>query len=94
MPTFRVAHVSREGNNLIIVPLAADFEFKTGEEQNAIMAELQHQANAAGLAGTVVPIWPGPSGGFRFRARHEWHPFFSSLTPHEIEAALNKDISW
>jgi hypothetical protein len=94
MPSFRAAHVREQGIDLIIVPLANDFPYKGQAEQNAIVAEIQLRANGAGLAGTVVPVWPNGSGGFGFLAPQQWHSFFSSLTPQQIDASINKEVSW
>lgn len=93
MPRFRVAHVREQGIDLIIIPLAGDFGRKGSSAQQEIIAELQARARAAGLAGTVVPVW-NSGGRSNFIAPTNWHPFFRSLSPATIEASINKEIFW
>ena len=79
MPQFRIAHVRQQGQDIIIVPLESSFGNKSGDDQNAIMAELQAHARGAGLAGTIVPVWES-GGRMSFIAPRPWHPFFQSLS--------------
>ncbi len=94
MPRYKVAHVREQGTDLIIVPLEKRFGDKLASEQNAVVMGLQMHANAAGLAGTVVPVWETRNGGMGFLAPREWHPFFRSLSLRGVAANLNKEVSW
>ncbi len=94
MPTFHIAHIREQGQDMIIVPLAQDFGWKTQEEQSEIVDELQLRARSAGLAGHVVPVWDSGGGRMQFLAPHQWHTFFRSISPGQIRASLNRTLSW
>src|SRR3954471_17591007 len=57
MPRFKIAHVKEQGIDLIIIPLDPSFGRKSPQDQRSVISELQGHAIAAGLAGTVVPVW-------------------------------------
>lgn len=94
MPKFKVAHVREQGVDLIIIPLDHSFRYKTDDEQREVINELQLRANAAGLAGTVVPVWDGGGGRMTFIAPQAWHPFFRSITLQRVALSINKEVSW
>ena len=93
MPRYDVAHVKEQGIDLIIIPLHSSFGRQTREDQNEAIAELQMHANAAGLAGTVIPVWEDGSR-MTFIAPTQWHPFFSSIKRKWLAKNLNRWISW
>jgi hypothetical protein len=93
MPRFRVAHVREQGVDLIVIPLDDAFERQTEQEQPDEISELQQRANAAGLAGTVVPVWTS-HGRMKFIAPEIWHPLFRSLSFPRVRASLNKELRW
>jgi hypothetical protein len=93
MPKFKVAHVREQGIDLIIIPLEHHFGQKTKAEQDGIIAELQVHATGAGLAGTVVPVWPQGSA-MSFIAPHQWHPFFKGISLQWVGLNINKEIFW
>lgn len=93
MPHFRIAHLREQSQDMIIVPLESSFGNKTGDAQNAIVAELQVHARAAGLAGIVVPVWES-SGRMSFIAPLPWHSFFKSLSMRGVMQNVNKELSW
>lgn len=93
MPRFKVAHIREQGIDVIIVPLGASFHQKGEVEQTEILDELQTRANAAGLAGTVVPVWTiGNRMGFI--APRNWHPFFQSISWDHVLLNVNREIYW
>lgn len=94
MPSFKVAHIREQGVDLIIIPLDSRFGLETENQQKDTVNELQVRANAAGLAGTVVPVWKDAFGRMLFLAPQNWHPFFKSLTYERVIASINKSISW
>jgi hypothetical protein len=93
MPRLKVAHLREQGQDMVIVPLDSSFGLKSEQEQKEIIDELQIRSRAAGLKGTVIPVWEN-SGRIHFIAPHRWHPFFQSLSMHQIWANINKEISW
>jgi len=94
MPHLKVAHIRQQGVDLIIAPLDRDFGYKTPQDQQEIVGEIQLRANSAGLAGTIVPVWDGGGGRMSFIAPPNWHPFFRSLSLPSVWANVNRDISW
>ena len=93
MPHFRIAHLREQGQNMVIVPLDSSFGHKTREDQDTMITELQLRARAAGLAGTVVPVWES-GGRMSFIAPQPWHPFFRSLSITGVLRNINKELSW
>jgi hypothetical protein len=89
MPSYKVAHLREQGQDMIIVPLDSSFGRKPSSEQNAFMDELQVRANSAGLRGRVAAVW---SGGFW--APNPWHPFFRTFSVRHAQANINQEISW
>lgn len=92
MTTFDIAHVKEQGINLIIVPLASSFGSKPSIAQRQIINGLETAARTAGLAGTVVPIWP-TGHGHQFIAPQNWHPFFKSISWQQVMASINKRLT-
>lgn len=93
MPRFKVAHMREQGQDMVIIPLASDFEHKTDQEQRETIDSLQSHSHGAGLKGTVVPVWES-SGRMRFIAPRPWHPFFQSISMQQVWANINKELSW
>jgi hypothetical protein len=94
MPRFDVAHVKEQGVNLIIIPLNSSFGHKPNATQHGIIADLQRHATAAGLAGTVVPVWDSGGGRMSYIAPRNWHPFFQGLSLRAVAANVNKELHW
>jgi len=92
METFDVVHVKEQGTDLIIVIVAPAFEFKAAATQQALISRLTICAHNAGLAGTVVPVWPKGST-FGFLAPTPWRPFFESFTPDLLAANVNTKLT-
>ncbi|SNB45459.1 hypothetical protein [Geobacter sp. DSM 9736] len=94
MPRFKVAHIREQGVDLVIIPLDKSFGYKTEDEKDSIVSELQIRASSAGLAGTVVPVWDNGGGRMAFIAPHNWHLFFKSLSLPFIAANINRELYW
>jgi hypothetical protein len=94
MPSFEVAHIQEQGQNMIIVPLDSDFEWQTPLVHGDTVRELELRSRAAGLAGRVVLVWEGGNGRMKFIAPQNWHPFFRSLSLAFVFRNLNKTLSW
>lgn len=93
MPQYRIAHLREQGQDLIIVPLEGTFGSLSSAAQDATVSELQVRVGAAGLRGTVVPVWP-QSARMAFLAPPPWHPFFQSISLNFVMANINREISW
>jgi len=94
MPKYEVAHIKEQGVDLIIIPLDHSFRFKSGQDQEATISELQARASSAGLAGTVVPVWDNGSGRMEFRAPRNFHSFFKSIGLDFVAVNINKELRW
>lgn len=94
MPKLKVAHIREQGVDLIIVPLNTGFGRQSQASQDAAIGGVQMGVRAAGLAGTVVPVWDDGDGRMAFRAPRPWHPFFASLNLHFVWSNVNREVSW
>jgi hypothetical protein len=56
MPTYKVAHINQQGQNLIIFPLDPTFGQLTALEQQSDLTMLGLRAYAAGLRGLPVAV--------------------------------------
>ena len=94
MPRYRVTHLRREGQDMIVVPLDKSFGAKSEHDKKAFVAELQAYAASAGLAGLVIPVWEGKGGGMNFIAPTPWHPFFQSIGLAFVMENINRELAW
>jgi len=93
MPTFQVAHVQRDGEYVIIVPVDRAYGVRAPAEQARIQEAFQRSAASAKLPGVVVPVWEDASGRMAFRAPAPWQPFFRTIDMVYVATALNKTLS-
>jgi hypothetical protein len=93
MPTFQVAHLQRDGQDVIIVPVDRSFGKRSPSEQARIQEAFQRSAAAADIAGVVVPVWEDATGRMAFRAPPPWHDFFKSIDMVYVATALNRNLS-
>jgi hypothetical protein len=93
MPTFQVAHLRRDGQDVIIVPVDRSFGKRAPAEQARIQEAFQKSAAAAEIPGVVVPVWEDASGRMAFRAPPPWHDFLNSIDMVYVATALNRTLS-
>jgi hypothetical protein len=93
MPTFQVAQLRRDGQDVIIVPVDRSFGKRTPAEQARIQEAFQRSAAGADMQGVVVPVWEDASGRMAFRAPPPWHEFFKSIDMVYVATALNRTLS-
>jgi|GraSoiStandDraft_17_1057272.scaffolds.fasta_scaffold232274_2 hypothetical protein len=94
MPRLKVAHLREQGQDMIIVPLDRTFGSQSRHDQNAAITEIQVNAQVAGLAGTVVPVWDGGGGRMAFISPPQWSSFFRGLSLRAVATNLNRELSW
>ena len=94
MPSFMVAHIRRQNVDLVLVPLDGDFDHYPREEQAALVGELRTRAKAAGLLGTVVPVWMGENEHMKFVAPRNLHEIFRGIDVPWVLASVNRELSW
>lgn len=92
MSRFQIAHVREQGQDIIIIPLDRSFGYKSSREQTQITQALQVSASAAGLAGTVVPVWEHTAGRMAFIAPPPWRNFFQSLSLSIVARMINREL--
>lgn len=93
MPRFEVAHIHQPGQDMVIVLLERAFGRAPDREQQGIILELQARSRAAGMRGTVVPVWD-EGGRLGSIPPQPWRLFFESITPQWLAANLNKQLYW
>jgi hypothetical protein len=93
MPTFQVAQLRRDGQDVIIVPVDRSFGKRAPAEQARIQEAFQRSAATADLSGVVVPVWEDSSGRMAFRAPPPWHDFLKSIDMVYVATALNRTLS-
>jgi hypothetical protein len=94
MTTLQIAHLNKQGQDMIIVPLDDAFGNKTQQDQRRAIVEIQMHARSAGLRGEVVPVWDGGGGRMAFIAPTPWHPYFRSINLRTVFANVNRELSW
>jgi hypothetical protein len=94
MPSYDVALIQEKGDDLIIVPVDSAFGSKTHSEQRRLTSELQKRAGAAGLAGTVVPVWDAGDGRMAFICQVNWLKFFESINLDFVRSSVNRRLEW
>ena len=94
MPSYDVAHVQEQGQDMLIFPLDSSFERKTTAVQNEELGVLETRARSAGLRGSAVAVWLDGSGRMRFLSPQPWHAFLQKLSHQTILQNVNKTISW
>lgn len=92
MSKYKIAHIREQGVDLIIIPLDSSFGHKSGQTQTEIIHSLQACANAAGLAGKVVPVWQEGSH-YSFIAPTQWHAYFKSISWDDVVLNINKELT-
>jgi hypothetical protein len=92
MPTFQVAHLRRDGQDVIIVPVDRSFGTRSPAEQARIQEAFQRSAAAADIPGVVVPVWEDATGRMAFRAPPPWHEFLKSIDMVYVATALNRKL--
>ncbi|HEV7388077.1 MAG TPA: hypothetical protein VGN73_05625 [Gemmatimonadaceae bacterium] len=93
MPTFQVAHLRHDGQDLIIVPVDRSFAKRSPTEQARIQEAFQQSAAAADIRGVVVTVWEDATGRMAFRAAPPWHEFLKSIDMVYVATALNRNLS-
>jgi hypothetical protein len=93
MPTFQVAQLQHDGQDLIIVPVDRSFAKRSPTEQARIQEAFQRSAAAADIRGLVVTVWEDATGRMAFRAPPPWHQFLKSIDMVYVATALNRNLS-
>lgn len=93
MPRLKVAHINEQGQDMIIFPLDHTFGQKSDSDQSQAIAELEHRAHSAGLAGRAVAVWQN-GGRTLFRGPQAWRGFLQSISMGWVHTNVNKEISW
>jgi len=90
---YKIAHIHEQGNDMIIVPVDAEFENRSKNEMRRVLDGLQEAALSAGLAGTVVPVWDHGGGMMAFLTPRPWLPFFQSIDMNFVWRNVNRELT-
>jgi hypothetical protein len=93
MPSYDVAHLNEQGQDMMLFPMDDSFDHKTAAQQNSILASLQARAHGAGLRGRAVAVWLR-GRETRFLGPSTWRAFFESIDMSFVLANVNREISW
>ncbi|MGE0597436.1 MAG: hypothetical protein AB7P07_13815 [Hyphomonadaceae bacterium] len=93
MPRFDLVHTKQNGVELIIIPLKKHFGYKSLDEQQQMIRGFQDRAVAAGLKGTVVPVWVSGET-FSYIAPPQAETFMKGVTLEWVAANINKSLQW
>lgn len=93
MPTYKVAHIREQGQDLVIIPLESAFGSKTPGQKAEALVLFELHTRAAGLAGRVALIW-ATGAGADFLGPKNWHQFLASIDYGYAISRINRTISW
>lgn len=93
MPSFDVAHIREQGQDMLLFPLSSSYHHKTDFEQSEILAELENRAHASGLRGHAAVFWEHGGRGY-FRGPSSWQAFLRSVSLSWVMRQVNRQISW
>jgi|SRR5258706_12970324 len=93
MAIFDVAQITEQGVDLILVPLHANFEYKSDHEKNDTVARLRSGASHAGLTGVVVPIWALRSGKMGCLATERYLGLLRGIDLEFVANHINRTIT-
>ena len=94
IPTYKIAHITGAGVDVVVFPVNGSFPLRPKEEQDSLIKTFQAKSKAAGFKGNVVVVWDAPDGKINFRAPLNQHEYFKNIGHDFINANLNKTISW
>jgi hypothetical protein len=94
MPTYKVAHIHEQGQDMIIFLLDPAFGWMTESDQRAELSSLGFRANAAGLRGDAAVVWDAGAGRMGFMGPNPWHPYLASISLQFVWGNVNQEISW
>lgn len=93
MPTFKLAHIREQGQNMLLFPLDRSFGYKSAAEKREILEELEDRAHGAGLAGRAAAIWESGGRTYTFGPKL-WAGFLRSISIRQVMASVNSSLSW
>mgnify|MGYP001550179294 CR=1 FL=1 len=89
--TYKIAHINRQGQDIIIVPLES-IDSLNHMERCVIGDALQFFATDAGLKGNVCLVWQ-TGDIFKYLAPSLWYSFFGSIDMDFVKANLNRTLT-
>lgn len=93
MPTFNIAHLREQGDDVVIIPLEDSFDYRSDQDRHNARLEFQARSANAGLRGDVVLVW-NSGGRMKFIAPPNWLSFFQGASMDWVQANVNKTLSW
>jgi hypothetical protein len=93
MPSFKVAHIKEQGQDMLLFPLSGNFGLKSPQDQTAVLATLQARAKGAGLPGHAVAVWE-IGGQTHSIGPDAWRGYLSGLSMQFVMKHAKLSISW
>lgn len=93
MPSFKVAHIKEQGQDMLLFPLSGNFGLKSEADQNAVLQTLQARARGAGLPGHAVCVWE-IGGRTRSIGPEAWKGYLSGLSIQWVNKQATLSIAW
>jgi hypothetical protein len=93
MAIFDVAQINEQGVDLVLVPLHANFEFRSEQEKTAIVARLRSGASGVGLDGVVIPVWALRSGKMGYFVPDRFRALLRGLDLEFVADNINGEIN-
>jgi hypothetical protein len=88
MATYKVAHVTEQGQQVILILVNRSFGSLSNADQKEAFQALQACATAADLAGHVALVWETGSYG-----PTQWQAFLGSLSYRNVLASINRELT-
>jgi hypothetical protein len=92
MAIFDVAQINEQGVDFVLVPLHANFEFRSEQEKTATVARLRSGARGAGLDGVVIPVWALRSGKMGYFTPDRFRALLRGLDLEFVADNINGEI--
>jgi hypothetical protein len=93
MAIFDVAQITEQGVDFVLVPLHANFEFRSEQEKSATVAWLRSAASRAGLSGVVIPVWALRSGKMGCFTPERYRAILRGLDLEFVADNINGEIN-
>ena len=91
MAKYRVAQLTHEGENVILVPVDRSFGKRAQEHREQELVKLRAAAASTGLNGTVVIIWDS-AGSVAAFGPDKWKNFAENLRWTSLRTKMNSDL--
>ncbi len=93
MPTYKIAHIRKQGQDIIIVPLETRFHNVPAAEKASFQRALQRCAIQHGLKGPVCLVWEHGRRFYYINLSQPWKTFCKTLAMAYVFRNINKKMT-